>query len=72
MPKFIVRQYVDAVVVYDATIEAETPDEAFANAKNAPPNAWQRVSDSEYDHSDAAVFAEDGETELLDAREFSH
>lgn len=72
MPKFIVRQYRDAVVVYDGEIEASSADEAFELAKTSNEIVWIKVSGGEIesDNADAEVFAADGETSLRDIAEF--
>lgn len=72
MPKFIVRQYRDAVVVYDGEIEASSADEAFELAKTSNEIVWIKVSggEIEYGNADAEVFAADGETSLRGIAEF--
>lgn len=56
MPKFTVTRIQDAYVVYTTEIEAETPREALAAARDRNSKAkWTRQDVYEYDHAEYEI-----------------
>jgi hypothetical protein len=57
MGTFIVQQERSAVILYEATVEAESAQEALALASDDHCR-WVRIADAEYDDRELSVFAE--------------
>ncbi len=57
MPRYVVQQERSAVILYEATVEAESAGDALTSAR-ADLCEWVRVADADYDDRVLSVFAE--------------